>query len=220
MSAASSSTRDKRAKLALAILLPATLIAVAVQYWPESEPAVVAPIAKGAKGAAVGASAIPATVTGMTREAAEARLAQLRQAAAAVSAKQEIYKRVSGELAAREKGLIKADTAAQAQAQLMQIMKRIGSAESPPIEFRSTELTGVRPLGEDFGEVSVALQLDCRIDQLVNLLAALPSQPEIVTTSDLRVVSSNGKDKTVGVRLTVSGVVPKRLIPQKAKGAV
>ena len=63
----------------------------------------------------------------------------------------------------------------------------------------------------------VSVQIDCRIDQLVNILAALPSQPELVTATDLRVVSSNAKEKTVGVRLTVSGVVPRRLVPEKPK---
>jgi hypothetical protein len=61
------------------------------------------------------------------------------------------------------------------------------------------------------------VQIDCRIDQLVNILAALGSQPELVSTSDLRVASSNAKEKTVGVRLTVSGVVPRRLVPEKPK---
>ena len=34
-------------------------------------------------------------------------------------------------------------------------------------------------------------------------------------TSDIRVNSGNPKDKRVNVRLTVSGVVPKKLIPEK-----
>jgi len=63
----------------------------------------------------------------------------------------------------------------------------------------------------------VSVQIDCRIDQLVNILAALPAQPELVSTSDLRVTSSNAKEKTVGVRLTLSGVVPRRLVPEKPK---
>ena len=49
------------------------------------------------------------------------------------------------------------------------------------------------------------------------MLAAIPAQPELVATSDLRVMSSNAKDKSVGVRLTLSGVVPRRLVPDKSK---
>jgi hypothetical protein len=61
----------------------------------------------------------------------------------------------------------------------------------------------------------VAVQIECRIDQLVNLLAGLQSEPELVATSDLRVLSSNAKEKTVSVRLAVSGVVPRRLVAEK-----
>jgi len=61
------------------------------------------------------------------------------------------------------------------------------------------------------------VQIECRIDQLVNLLASLETQPELVATSDLRVLSSNAKEKTVAVRVTISGVVPRRLVPEKAK---
>lgn len=148
---------------------------------------------------------------------AERRLAKLRETAATVPAKEEIFKNVSSELAAREKGLIAADTAAQAQAQLVQIARRLGAAEAPPVEIRPAELGAIRPLGDAYGEVSLAVQMDCRIDQLVNILAGLSAQPELISAGDMRVVSSNAKDKVVGVRLTISGVVPKRLVPEKAK---
>ncbi|HSR05710.1 MAG TPA: GspMb/PilO family protein, partial [Bryobacteraceae bacterium] len=131
--------------------------------------------------------------------------------------KENVFKKVSADLAAREKGIIQADTAAQAQAQLIQIVRRLGAAENPAIEIRSTELNPIRPFGDSYGEASVAVQIECRIDQLVNLLAALETQPELVATSDLRVLSSNAKEKTVAVRVTVSGVVPRRLVPEKAQ---
>jgi hypothetical protein len=161
-------------------------------------------------------------LTGPTQDSvgiAEARLAKLRAAAASVPAKQEVFKGVSADLAQREKSILRADTAAQSQAQLMQIIRRLGAAENPPVEIRSTELNGIKPLGDNYGEVSVAVNIDCKIDQLVNLLASLPSQPELIASSDLRVISSNTKDKTVNVHMTVSGVVPHRLVPQKPKGS-
>jgi hypothetical protein len=139
----------------------------------------------------------------------------LRESAATVPAKENVYKKVSADLALREKGIIQADTAAQAQAVLIQLIRRLGAAETPPIDIRSTELNPIRPFGESYGEASVAVQIECRIDQLVNLLASLETQPELVATSDLRVLSSNAKEKTVGVRLTITGVVPRRLVPEK-----
>ena len=188
--------RDRRA---LAWLAVSALLGLVVRFWPENDgtAAVVAP-------------------TGNAVSIAETRLARLREAAATVPAKETVFKKVSAELAAREKGLITADTAAQAQAQVIQIIRRLGAAESPPIEIRSTELNPIRPFGDSYGEASVAVQIECRIDQLVNLLAALQTQPELVATSDLRVLSANAKEKTVAVRLSVSGVVPRNLVPEKS----
>ena len=189
--------RDRRA---LALLGVSALLTLGYWYWPASGgPGIVVPAGD------------PVAV-------AEKRLARLRETAATVPAKEEIFKNVSLDLATREKGLLAADTAAQAQAQLIQIIRRLGASEMPPVEIRATELGGVRALGDAYGEAVVAVQIDCRIDQLVNILAALPSQPELLATSDLRVVSANAKEKTVGVRLTVSGVVPRRLVPEKKNG--
>jgi len=187
--------RDRRA---LAWLAVSALLGLVIHFWPanDSAAAVVAPV-------------------GDPVALAETRLARLRETAATVPAKEGVFKKVSAELATREKGIISADTAAQAQAQVIQIIRRLGAAENPPIEIRSTELTPVRPFGDSYGEASVAVQIECRIDQLVNLLAALQAEPELVATNDLRVLSSNAKEKTVAVRLAVSGVVPRRLVPEK-----
>lgn len=148
---------------------------------------------------------------------AETRLAKLREAAATVSSKEEILKQVSADLAPREKGMIATETAAQAQARLLQIVRGIGAAENPPVEIRGTELNAIRPLGDTYGEASVTVQIDCRMDQLVNVMAAVQSQPEWIATHDLRILSANAKEKTVSARLTVSGVVPRRLAPEKPK---
>lgn len=190
------SPRDRRALAALSV---AVVVGLIYRFWPaDSAPAVVAP--------AAGNLALT-----------EKRLEKLRESAATVPAKEAIVKQVSGDLALREKGLIAAATAAQAQAELIQIVRRVGGVENPPVEIRSTEIGPVRPLGDAYGEALVSVQIECRIDQLVNMLAAIPAQPELVSTSDLRVISSSAKEKTVGVRLTLSGVVPRRLVPEKSK---
>ena len=148
---------------------------------------------------------------------AETRLTKLREAAATVASKEEILKQVAADLAPREKGMIATETAAQAQARLLQIVRGLGAAENPPVEIRGTELNPIRPLGDTYGEASVTVQIDCRMDQLVNLMAAVQSQPEWIATRDLRVLSANAREKTVSARLTVSGVVPRRLVPEKPK---
>lgn len=187
--------RHRRALPFLALVL---IIGLAVRFWPESSsPAVVA--ASGVEDLA----------------AAQRRLARLREIAATVPEREENLKKVNAELATREKGLIVADTAAQAQAQLIQIIRTVGRAENPPVEIRNTEGFGLRPLGDAYGEATVSVQIECRIDQLINMLASLAARPELVSTSDLRVTSTNAKEKTIGVHLTVAGVVPRKLVPEK-----
>jgi len=147
--------------------------------------------------------------------AAEKRLARLRQLAAGVSGKQEVLKQVSAELAQREQGVLQAETAAQAQAQLLEVVRRSAKAQTPPIEIKTVELGQVSRLSDDYGEVQVSVSFDCRIEDLLNLVADLTRQPELLATKDLRVSAGNVKEKTMGVRLTVSGVVPRRLVPEK-----
>ena len=144
---------------------------------------------------------------------AEKRLAKLRETVATVPGKEKIAKQAAAELAAREKGMILADTAAQAQAQLLEIIRRVGKDEG--IDVRGAEEMKVRPLAEDYGEVVVAVSFICRIEQFVNFMTDLANRPELIATSDIRVATANPKEKTVSVRLGLSGVVPRKLVPQK-----
>ena len=144
---------------------------------------------------------------------AERRLARLRQFAAMVPGQEALLRHVSDELAAREKGMIKAETAQQAQAQIQQIIRKVGATQG--IEVLGAEFGQLKPLGTDYGEAPVSVSFDCGIEQLVNFLAELGSQPEMLGTSEVRITSNNAKDKRINVRLTVCGVVAKKLIPEK-----
>jgi hypothetical protein len=141
------------------------------------------------------------------------RLAALRDAIATAPGKEKVAKQVAAQLAAREKGMILADTAAQAQAQLLEIIRRAGKDEG--IDVRGAEEMKVRPLADDYGEVVVAVSFTCRIEQFVNFMTVLANQPELLATSDIRVATSDPKEKTVVVRLGLSGVVPRKLVPVK-----
>jgi hypothetical protein len=156
--------------------------------------------------------AVAAAVT-ETVPQAEKRLAKLREIAATVPGKEKAAKQASAELAVREKGMILADTAPQAQAQLLEIIRRAGKDEG--IDVRGAEEMRVRPLADDYGEVVVAVSFICRIDQFVNFMADLANRPELVATNSIRVAASNPKEKTVTVRLGLSGVVPRKLAPEK-----
>ncbi len=143
---------------------------------------------------------------------AEKVLTALRRQAATVPGKQAVLQQVSTELTEREKGLLKGDTAQQAQAALVQVLREVAHNQTPPLEIRQVELGPPRLFG-DYGLVTLSVTIDCRIDQLVNYLAYLSTQPEAISTEELRFGGPNMKLKTNQVRLTISGLVSKKLVP-------
>jgi len=159
--------------------------------------------------------AAPAAAAGDSVELAGKRLARLRQAAGTLESREQALKAADEELAVREKGIIQADTLPQAQARLMEIARQLAGAQSPPIDIRSTELGQPRPLAEDYAEILLPLSFECRIEQLVNFLADVSALPELVAVNGLRVVTAREKEKTINVRLTLAGVIPRRLAPEK-----
>lgn len=193
------SERDRRA---LILLAGAAAFSLAVYFWPQgSAVEIVAPRA----------DSIPA---------AERRLARLRELAATVPARQAVLAEAKKDLEAREKGLLNAETASQAQAAMLQLIRKLAREQSPPVEITQTELGAIAPLGQDYGEALVTVSYICRIEQLVNLMADLSAQPELVATRDLLVRAADPKQKTVFVRMALSGVVPKRLAPERKEGGL
>ncbi|MBM3812682.1 MAG: hypothetical protein FJW20_13725 [Acidimicrobiia bacterium] len=190
--------RDRRA---LMLLAAATVVALAFRFWPESAPEAVSP--------AMGS--VPM---------AEKRLARLRQMAATVPVRTKQLEQVSAQLGEEEKGLLEAETAAQAQAQLVQILGRLGRAQSPAIDLRQVETGPIRRLGNFYGEAFVSVTFTCAIEQLVNLLADISAQPELIATHDMQVRAMDQKKKSLSVRLTVSGVLPGRLAPERSQGGM
>jgi len=144
---------------------------------------------------------------------AEKKLAKFRQLVATIPGKEAVLKQASAELAVREAGLLQAETAQQAQAQLLQVIRALGKKDD--IDARGGEFGPVRLLGGDYGEVSVMVSFDCRIEQLVNFLADLTTQSALLATSEIRITPTNPKEKTLNVRLTLSGVIPRKLVPEQ-----
>jgi Tfp pilus assembly protein PilO len=149
-----------------------------------------------------------------TIPAAELRLRKVREQAATVGAKEAQLKQVTEELKAREKGLIQTDTAAQAQALLLDTIRRVASQNG--IDARGADqFTEAKPLGDSYAMVSVSVTFTCAIEQLVNFLAMLDSQPEILATNEIHVTGTRDKNKAIQVRLGLSGVGPRKLLPPK-----
>ena len=189
------SERDRRAL----ILLGVGLVVAAVLYFGFPN-----------NGGTAGVPATAGTVDNIAL--AQQRLTRLRQIAATVPAREAVLKQTSADLADRERGIIQADTAPQAQAALLEIARRLGKDEQ--IDLRGGDFGAPKAYG-DYGLVYATVTFDCHVEQLVNFLADLSREPEIVVPSEERITSGNPKEKTVAVRMLLAGVVAKKLVPQK-----
>jgi hypothetical protein len=148
---------------------------------------------------------------------AERRLERLRQIAATVPGKEALMKQAAGELASREKGMLRVETSAQAQAQLQELLHKVGASNG--IDIRGVEDMRIKPFGNDYGEASVTVRFTCLIEQLVNLLAALANEPELLSTNQIQITGGTDKAKIIQVRLTLSGVVSRKLALEKKAGS-
>jgi len=149
---------------------------------------------------------------------AESRLKRLREIAATLPAREQQFQQATSELQAREKGMLKAETGAQAQAFLQDKLHRVGELNG--IDIRGMEDARVRPLGTDYGEAMVFVRFSCRIEQLVNLLAQLANEPENLATNQIQITGSTAKEKMLQVRLGLSGVVSKKVALEKRGGGL
>ena len=176
------------------MLLGGALVVMAVYYFgfPDTSPGSTA------------ASASP--------ELLQQRVARLRQLAATVPAREASMKEASALLADREKGMLQADTAPQAQATLLEVARRVGKLSQ--LDIRGGEFGAPKTFG-DYGLVYATINFDCHVEQLVNFLADLGKQPELIAPFEQHINSGSVKDKTVSVRMVLAGVVAKKLIPEK-----
>ncbi len=181
--------RDRRALL----ILGGALVVMAIFYfWPEPKVNVVG-----------GASDVKSAAT---------RLDRVRREAALLPVREESKQKTAAALAQLEKGLIAADSAPQAQAQLLQIVRRVAKLQSPGFDIKQNQFGQVRPYGTDYAQVLLTISMDFQIEQLVNLLSDLASQPELLALEDLHISATNNKQKSIPVQMTISGLTKGSLL--------
>jgi Type II secretion system (T2SS), protein M subtype b len=185
-------TRDRRALVALAV----AGVALVIYLLTSSS-----------------ASTPTAQVVSLNSAQLRQRLTLLRQTAAVLPAREALLKQATADLADREHGLIQAGTAAEAQSELLQTAVRLGKSNG--LEVRSSDFAAPKVFG-DYGLVYASVSFDCHVEQLLNFLADLTHEPELIVPSEERIGSSgNAKDKMMTVRIVLAGVVAKKLIPEK-----
>ena len=178
----------------LMILVPSLLLITAYTYFEDSP-----------------ATTVPAADSGNIALARQ-RTVRLRQIAALVPAREAVLKQTTSDLADREHGILQADTAPQAQALLLEIARRVGKGED--IDVRGGDFGAPKVFGE-YGLVFATVTFECHIEQLVNLLADLTHQTELIVPSEERITSGSAKEKLMNVRMVLAGIVPKKLVPEK-----
>lgn len=182
-----------RERLMLILLVPALLIVGILVFMPAGP-------------------AAPSADAG-TIALAQQRLKGLRLLKSLVPAREAVMKQTSADLAVRERGLIPGDTAAQAQAALLEAARRVGKADQ--LDIRGGDFQPPKIVG-DYGVVFTSITFEGHIEQLVNYLADLGRQPELMAPSEEHITAGQDrKQKIVIVRMVLAGVVPKKLIPEK-----
>jgi hypothetical protein len=154
------------------------------------------------------------TVPSLPAERLLTGLAARRKAAGLGRQKVEVLQEVTKELAELEHGLIQADTAAQAQAQLLQVLKNVMGQQQPPLEVKEIDFSSPRQVSDAYGQVSVSITMECTIDELLNLVADLTAQSIVIATDEISLVAADPALKTLRARLTVTGLVRRTLITQ------
>ena len=186
------SERDRRALLIMAV----AVIAGAVLYYA---------LPSGSTGTTSGVVAQDPTL-------ASQRLARLRQVAAALPAREAMARQTSAALAMREAGILQADTAAQGEAALLETARRIGKEDQ--LDVRGGDFGSPKVFG-DYALVYATITFECHVEQLVNFLADLAKEPQLIAPSEEHITAGSAKDKTMNVRMVLAGVVAKKLMPQK-----
>ena len=92
----------------------------------------------------------------------------------------------------------------------MDLVHRVAAANG--IDIRGVDRYRGAALGQRLREVSVTQTFTCGIEQLVNFLAALANEPNCSSTNETCTsAAAADKKKNVTVRLSLSGVVPRKL---------
>lgn len=147
---------------------------------------------------------------------AKKRLERIRQVAATVPGKETVMKAETDSVQMLEKGVFKTATESEARAQLLEMVNEV--AKTNGIQTRGMDEYHSKPVSNDYGEVTVSVSFNCDVVQLVNFLAGLASQDQILATNDIHISGGTDKKKILQVRVSVSGLVPRKLLAAEKKG--
>ena len=111
-----------------------------------------------------------------------------------------------------EKGLLTSENAALAKAEMRQIVEDLLRSEG--IAMQSAGFAAVEREGDHYSAVPIVIDFSCRIEQLVNWMAAAGNAPQLLATRSIRIGSANADTKAVKARVTVAGFLPVARTPE------
>jgi len=90
------------------------------------------------------------------------------------------------ELKSAEAGLLESPNAPLANAEWQRILREL--ADQKGVELTSSEVLHIQDLSPDYSLVAGRAQIRCRLDQLVDLLAAMGTSPKLLAVTSLHIV--------------------------------
>ena len=109
-----------------------------------------------------------------------------------------------------EAGLLEGSSSSLASAEWQRLIREL--ADSKGIGLGSTELVRVQGAGPNYALVIGRVTLRCRLDQLVDFLAALATAPRILSVTRLRVTSVQGDtEKRMNIEMMIGAAM--RAVP-------
>ena len=109
------------------------------------------------------------------------------------------------ELQQIEQGLLLGETSALASAELQGWLRVTTLAHG--IEVRSSQFMPERNQENGYTQVPIGVQFQCRLDQLVNFLAAVRDDPKVFSILRFNVQAARGDEKLVDTSLTLAGLI-------------
>lgn len=106
-----------------------------------------------------------------------------------------------------EAGLLTGDTPAIAGAELREWIQQLAADNS--MEIVSSQFLPARPLGNDYQQVPLGVQMKGRLDSLLNFLKACGSGSKTLSVARLQIQRLGDPQKSVQVNLTVAGILPR-----------
>jgi hypothetical protein len=116
-----------------------------------------------------------------------------------------------------EAGLLTGDTPAIAGAELREWIQQLAADSS--MEIVSSQFLPARPLGNDYWQVPLGVQMKGRLDSLLGFLKACGSGSKTLSVARLQIQRLGDPQKSVQVNLTVAGILPREPSgPQEPNG--